>query len=111
MEEDNKKSYSKIKQDFYYRYSKYVIPILSNYDGDRKQTLVLAVIASSFLIILGVLLGIFMLTAKGSNHDIRLSAFLIIGGFCVYKMIKKNFEKKINARCMCLLSEIKMERA
>ncbi|MBQ7450738.1 DUF3137 domain-containing protein [bacterium] len=100
MEETKEKSYSKIKQDFYYRYSKYVIPILSNYDGDRKQTLVLAVIASSFLIILGIIFGIFMLTAKGSNHDIRLSAFLIIGGFCLYKMIKKNFEKKIKKKIM-----------
>ena len=97
---EQEKTYSEIKKDFYYRYLKYAVPALSDYDGERIVNLVYAILGSSLLIIPGIILGIFLLTAKGSNHDIRLPAFLIIGGVGVYRMIKKNFEKKIKKKIM-----------
>ena len=97
MEQEN--LYRKIKQDFYYRYTKYAVPVISDYEGERKLHLFFALFFSSILIILGIVILILMLSYS-NRIDIRGPVLTIVFGFIPYNAIKKRFEAKIKKKVM-----------
>ena len=90
---------NQFRRNFYNNYHNYLIPILKSYEKERVLKLVTAVTVSGILILLGILLLIFTLKYS-SKKDCRGGISLIILGYAVYSIIKKNFENKIKERIM-----------
>ena len=104
MIEEN--TYSKIKQDFYYRYSKYAIPALEGYEKNRKMVFAVALLIIVIIILLGLLFILTIFTSPETDNNnkyigvVIILIFTIVTSSSAYGLIKKIFEIKIKKKIM-----------
>ena len=98
------KSYSEMRREFYEKYQKNIVPVVKNFDKERKIKRVLATIAATILSIIGCFCLLGLLVAEGDGDVIEGSlkgALLFFGlAWAVWAIIKKNFESKIKKKIM-----------
>ncbi len=98
------KSYSDMRREFYEKYQKNIVPVVKNFDKERKIKRVLATIAATILSIIGCFCLLGLLVAEGDGDVIEGSlkgALLFFGlAWAVWAIIKKNFESKIKKKIM-----------
>lgn len=98
------KSYSDMRREFYEKYQKNIVPVVKNFDKERKIKRVLATIAATILSIIGCFCLLGLLVAEGDGDVIEgsLKGALVFFGlaWAVWTIIKKNFESKIKKKIM-----------
>lgn len=87
------------RNNFYKKYHEVLVPAIKGYETERKWKLAWAIFSSVSLILLGSALLWFEFHTV-SKPDGRLEIMLIILGFSMYSIIKKDFEGKIKKKIM-----------
>ena len=100
------KSYSQMRNEFYEKYRKEILPVVSKFDAERKSKLSKAIVSASILSLLGIaiLLGMY-LNAKNLSSDsaeglFKLAMTLFVIAVASWFIIKKDFENKIKSKIM-----------
>lgn len=97
-------NYSEMRRDFYAKYQKNIVPVVKNFDKERKIKLFFAIVGATILSIIGCICLLGLLVADGDKDVIEASlkgALFFFGLACgVWYMIKKGFESKIKAKIM-----------
>ena len=65
------KSYSDMRREFYEKYQKNIVPVVKNFDKERKIKRVLATIAATILSIIGCFCLLGLLVAEGDGDVIE----------------------------------------
>lgn len=100
QEQDDNKEYSikQFKNDYNEKFHNQVIPMLADYDNERKKRLVGAIAASTSIVIIAILYICFSPKISG---DLVAALFGAAAGS--WYLIKKSFEKKIKRKVMPVL--------
>ena len=102
MSEEN--TYSKIKQDFYYRYSKYAVPALEGYENDRKKCLK-SIVKMVLIFVFVTISPIIILTLFIHTFDMFVVLLFFLFGvsfisFITVTATKKVFEHGLKCKIM-----------
>lgn len=90
-------SIDQFTKDYMEKFHDDVLPMLLQYEPERKQRLLLAVLLGTICVLIGIFLLFF------TEADGRISASMFgLAGLCWF-LIKKSFEKKIKRKVMPLL--------
>lgn len=97
-------NYSKMRKDFYAKYQQNIIPVVRQFDKERKTKRIIATIAATVFSILGSFCLLGLLVAEGNKDVIEgalKGALLFFGlAWTVWTMIKKSFESTIKKKIM-----------
>ena len=101
---EQEKSYSQVRREFYEKYNGKIVPFVRMHEDSRKKKLYTAIITTSVLVIIALILLYFGATAnlsrggqKGLTHII---CWLFILAIILPIGIKKSFENNIKKRIM-----------
>lgn len=97
--DEDEYSVLKFKQQYSEIFHNKVLPIISQYDDERKKRLNGAIIACVVLIIL----GIYLFFAVPGRVAGDASGLCIVGAIALWALLKKSFENKIKRKIMPLL--------
>ena len=101
---DETKTYQQMRNEFYENYNKKIVPVVQQFETQRKIRLVLAV----FLVIILSVPGVFFLWTAfftGMDSDsqegaIQIGALFLCATWLAWRSIKKGFENKIKSKIM-----------
>lgn len=102
----DEKSYKQIRDEFYLKYQKELMPKLTEFENERKTTYKKTIRISVLIFIAGVILAclIFFWVDTGKVNDsdglFQLDFFILALAFVYYGWQKKSFENKIKYKIM-----------
>ena len=105
MTENNTKSYSQMRKEFYQKYKNKIVPLVQKYESSRKTKLLLAILASGSLFILASLLVYVAfinggILERNNNGAVKLAILVYAFSYFAWFWIKKSFENKIKEKIM-----------
>lgn len=95
-EQEKEYSIEQFQKDYSQLVEEKVVPILLDYENERKTRLKWAIIIVTVLSIIGVIL----LFCVEERSGVKLALFFISGAVAIWQLIKKNFENKIKPLIM-----------
>lgn len=94
------KTYTQIRNEFFKTFTNKIVPIVQQYEKERKITLTITLVIAIPLVILALGLIYITFTQSFSDDMIKLDIFCCTLPFLVYHFFKKDFENKIKSRVM-----------
>ena len=99
------KTYVQMRNEFYENYNKKIVPVVRQYENQRKVRLILAIVSSILLSIPGLFLlwaGFFLqgLDSDSKEGVLKVGIFFLGAAWFVWYSIKKSFENKIKSKIM-----------
>lgn len=99
------KTYAQMRNEFYEKYQKEIVPAVSVYEKERKIKLALALFCSGIIFIAGIFITYYLITNDGGSDSLNIIFFIFAGAFGVYYLFKKSFENKLKAKIMPVLAK------
>ena len=94
------KTYAQIRNEFFKTFTNKIVPIVQQYEKERKITLTITLVIAIPLVILALGLIYITFTQSFSDDMIKLDIFCCTLPFLVYHFFKKDFENKIKSKVM-----------
>ena len=104
MQNSNVAIYNKMRNDFFAKFHKIIIPEISRFENERKMMLFLAIFISLILLIIGTAFVIFIMTGKMGIDEQKFMAkipcFIYAIAIAIPLFIKKIFEQRLKDKVM-----------